>query len=217
MKSTSLYYLDKKYSLDTDSKETLQNLRLDEKILEKVNTLNSQVKAIKTKEDCISCIDNLSHLLYSVCSLGGIRQSKENYHHRKNKPWFDSECKMKKQELNLLGKQVVTEHKNSDLRFVLFVKKKEFKDLINYKKSAHNQNLISEMKMSNSNPKQFWKLLNKLKKDQTDETNFKKILKNIGRDSWIKMFSKLLHDPNMTNMIMPDKNESASNPLLIEF
>ncbi len=60
---------------------------------------------------------------------------------------------MQNEELNLLGKQVVREHKKSEIRFEHFVKKKEFKDLINYKKSAHNQNLISEMKMSKRNPK----------------------------------------------------------------
>ena len=98
-----------------------------------------------------------------------------------------------KKQLSTLGKDISREPKDSASRVQLYAKKRKFKTLIQNKKVTFKDNIIKDMRESESDPKQFWKLLEQLKSEGADKTDF---VASIEPERWIEMFQGLLYDPN---------------------
>ena len=77
-------------------------------------------------------------------------------------PWFDSECKNKKDNMRKLGKDLKNEPSNQNIRSSLSELKRSFKKIVAYKKRKYKRNITDKMSKSHKSQKEFWKLLDKL-------------------------------------------------------
>ena len=86
-------------------------------------------------------------------------------------PWFDKECKAKKDHISKLGKDVRRDPTAKNTRNELMAQKKVFKKMIRRKKVLYKKETISKMKsIKNKDAKKYWNL-------------FKKLAPNIGNES----------------------------------
>jgi hypothetical protein len=82
----------------------------------------------------------------------------------KSEPWFDQECKVKKEKLRSLANKVNKTPNDAEVRNMLSETKRDFKRIIAIKKRQHKQKAVSELedKKYEGTPKEFWKLFRKI-------------------------------------------------------
>ena len=90
---------------------------------------------------------------------------------QKSKPWFDMECKLKKDNLRGLAKKLTKSPSDNNIRSQVSDARKSFKNIILAKKRRHRKNLVDELKSKKEdrNLKEFWKLFRKISpKNESD-------------------------------------------------
>ena len=100
--------------------------------------------------------------------------------------WFDNNCYRLKRELRNLGKLISTQPNDPFIRHMFFTKKKEYKKLIRkLKRKFHSETLNKINSIADSNPKEFWNLVNKIKSSHSNCSN------TISHDEWFHYFQDL--------------------------
>ncbi len=157
----------------------------------------AKMTEVKSKESCILGVEVLTDLLKSVCKLSSLAMKKlKSKKGQRKKPWFDQECQEKKHELLLLGKRASRENKESDFRRELCLKRKTFKKLITKKKLEHQLNTLQKITSVKNNPKEYWRLLDSLRKNNTENNDY---VGAIDSDRWVNMFKSLLQSGRETD------------------
>ena len=79
-------------------------------------------------------------------------------------PWFDSECKRKKENIGRLGNKIKRSPTDQSLRMELSGVKKEFKRTVLQKKRRYKDKMFSilESKREDGTPKEFWNIFKKI-------------------------------------------------------
>lgn len=82
---------------------------------------------------------------------------------KKDKPWFDSECRNTKSNLSILAKKITTSPEKQETRKRLFIEKR-FKKMVTSKKRKQKHKFFTdlELKDRDGNQKEFWKTLRKI-------------------------------------------------------
>ena len=82
----------------------------------------------------------------------------------RSKPWFDSECKVLKNEIRSLGNRIRKAPLDKTLRLSLRDCKKNFRRCIMIKKRAHKGKMMSllETKRNSGTQKEFWNIFRKI-------------------------------------------------------
>ena len=102
--------------------------------------------------------------------------------HRHHVPWFDPECQRLKNKILLIGKQLRKFKNDATIRENLFLEKCKLNKLVRNKKFVYKKSIIDQINTNNQNPKQFWKLLDKL----STNTNIRKT--SIKSEDWVNYF-----------------------------
>ena len=102
-------------------------------------------------------------LLIENTKTSNMREKKKNAD-KKTEPWFDAECRLKKEHVNHLGNKIKKSPSDQSLRILLSKEKKEFKRTILIKKRHHKEKMINilESKRDSGTPKEFWDIFKKI-------------------------------------------------------
>ena len=92
-----------------------------------------------------------------------IKEKKKNVDSN-SEPWFDSECKRKKELISQLGNKIKKSPLDQALRTLLSKEKKEFKRTILIKKRRYKEKMVHllESKKDSGTPKEFWNIFKKI-------------------------------------------------------
>ena len=106
--------------------------------------------------------------------------------------WFDGECAKAKKELNKLNRELQLNPHSAILRQKCFIENKKYKNLIRTKKRQHRDKIIADMDISKNDSKKFWKLLDKLKAEDSNEI----FVERMGSHKIKTAFESILRDKN---------------------
>ena len=128
-------------------------------------------------------------LLLENTKMCHIKEKKKQADH--SEPWFDTECKRKKDQIRHLGNKIKKSPLDPLLRQTLSKEKKEFKRIILIKKRRYKDKMIHllESKKASGTPKEFWNIFKKIspkcKKDpvQPSMKNFFEYFKGLSKSS----------------------------------
>ena len=119
----------------------------------------------------------------------------------KHKKWFDKDCIHLKKDLLYSARLVNKYPFDVRLRELYFVKKKKYKKIIKIKQENERNLVVNKLtNLKNTNPKQFWNLINELKNSNTSTST----CIPISPEKWDEYYKTL----NMT-----DKNNDFHNSI----
>ena len=134
-----------------------------------------------------------------------VMKTKRSNHHKNNAPWYDKECQTVRRQVNELAKNLRKDTSRSGLREKIYCLKKHMKALIKNKKNQYKNGIMDKMEnFKDVNPKQFWKLLDKLSGNKTDI-----IHKHITPMRWINHYKNILN--NNEPVIYPPDCQKKGN------
>ena len=102
--------------------------------------------------------NEIKTLLVENTKTSGLREKKKFNNDKNSEPWFDSECKREKNDINKLGNDIRKSPLDPSLRLSLRNAKKNFRRTILAKKCHHKQKMLSllESKRDSGTQKEFW-------------------------------------------------------------
>ena len=118
-------------------------------------------------------------LLLENTKTSCLKEKKTVDDDKNSQPWFDSECKVKRNEINKLGKAVCKCPSDFSARTDLNNAKKGFKRTILVKKRQYKQKMLSllESKRNDSTQKEFWNIFKKISPKNKKEAVFPSLKK----------------------------------------
>ena len=157
------------------ARETFQNNLSSPYYREKFEALLSNVSLSP-----VELAKSIKLLLLENTKTSCLREKKTvNDDNSNSQPWFDSECNMKKNEINKLGKAVRKCPLDSSARSDLNNAKKSFKRTILAKKRHYRQKMLSllDSKRNDGTQKEFWDLFRKISPKNKKEAVFPSLKK----------------------------------------
>ncbi|KAL9969651.1 hypothetical protein ACROYT_G021888 [Oculina patagonica] len=161
-------------------------------------------------------ISQFNQILKSVAKRSLVPSRKTRKYTKKHKPWYDNTCRQLKKKLQKLVKEITPTAPQS-LRQEYFAVKKKYKKLVKQMHKRYKNQLLNEINALNSNQSgDFWKLINKIRKNETVEES-----SDISSEDWIKHFQNLLYDKaqeshseNVTSPNNPDQTTTKTDEIL---
>ena len=175
---------------DTESKLKYKEVLQSPQFAEKLDKFTCQIEATSVN----TSVNRLNQLLLGAAKEADVITKRNKSKHPKNhqnKPWFDSDCKISKQNLKNLAKKVRQNTQDTELRQKLNSDKKTFKKLVKSKEIQFKNSIITKMNSNFSNPKEFWNLLGKLTGRNSNKDSI--YIKSISPNKWTQYFKNLLH------------------------
>jgi hypothetical protein len=166
-----------------------------------------------TNLDVESLASNISDIQVTAANTAtgkpDIRQILKSRFKKRNgvrhKKWFDPDCKSEKLLLNSIGKKLVRNPRDAQLREHFFRLRKSYKGLLKRKARNYKTQLLSAMEtMADQNPQQYWKLLDELKNNTKDGPT--RI--GVAPQDLIEHYTTLLHKPSTPD---PELSETITN------
>ena len=108
-----------------------------------------------------------------------------------------------------LGKDIRRMPENYDQKKTLAEHKKSLKKMVKNKKSEYKDTILQKMKWSNKKSKLFWKLLDKLRHNQNDQS----FIAGISGERWVKHFSNVLQNKGALDEKRLPTNTTPVGPL----
>ena len=106
------------------------------------------------------------------------------------KKWFDTECYNTRKQLRSIQNAMRRDPTNPHIRGQFFVICKKYRRMMKTKRREYKDYLLNSLsELECSNPKLFWKTLDKLK--DSDRHRQDEDIKNIGADEWYEHFKSL--------------------------
>ncbi|KAL9978039.1 hypothetical protein ACROYT_G015516 [Oculina patagonica] len=161
-------------------------------------------------------ISQFNQILKSVAKRSLVPSRKTRKHTKKHKPWYDNTCRQLKKKLQKLVKEINPTAPQS-LRQEYFAVKKKYKKLVKQMHKRYKNQLLNEINALKSNQSgDFWKLINKIRKNETVEES-----SDISSEDWINHFQNLLYDKaqeshgeNVTSPNNPDQTTTKTDEIL---
>lgn len=133
-------------------------------------------------------VRSLNNILLDTAAAS-LKKITHSSHLKNNKRWYSKSCHITRSQLNSLAKQVCKDPKNNFLRGMFFTAKKKYKREIKTAKYTYKKQLMEKLELaSESNPKEYWKLLEALKQTETSKTNSNSA---ISSEDWVTHFRNL--------------------------
>ena len=111
-------------------------------------------------------------LLIKTATTCQIKMSKAPNTKNGDAPWFDSECKKAKNNLQKFGNKLRRDPKNMESRTQLMNEKRNFKKLTANKKRKHKQNITNKLSQTHVSQREFWKILDNLSEKKANVSSF---------------------------------------------
>ena len=112
---------------------------------------------------------------------------------KQRQKWYNQECHTLKKNLRNIGNLLAKYPNNTYLKHAFFTKKKEYKGLLRKLKRQFHSTMLEKIDtLAHSNPKEYWKLVNSIKKSQSPEGN-----NEISPSEWYEYFKNLNRDVNL--------------------
>ena len=130
---------------------------------------------------------------------------------RFKKKWFDNNCYIMKRELRKLGKRLLMNSNNADLKCTFHRLKKEYNKTLKMTKRSFYKRIIEQLDTLHENdPKTFWKTLDQLKNKSSDKTN------PISMSTWYDYLTELYSEKN-PELNLNDLEMNTEGPLDFPF
>lgn len=160
--------------------------------------------------DTDSATEKLSNIYNMAANIvGAIRpKTRCKSKKRKHKKWFDRECSCLKRSIRDLARRISCGQPNNELLKHYYTEKKRYKTLIRRKHRQYKAKLLNNLVgMENSNPKEFWKLIDTFKNEDGAPSEKSG---NISPEDWSCYFKDLLN--SNTSECFIDESEFLHYP-----
>ena len=120
---------------------------------------------------------------------------------------FDQECFNLREEVRSLGRALQRNPFSIGVQSEFMFQSKKYKSFIRKKERDVNRNMVDKLcRLKSSNPKEFWKLLNKINtRSETDNVNY------IDLDQWKSHFEGIYTSSDVTDNVSLYKDEEITN------
>ena len=153
------------------------------------NLSKIKIDSVDTIEMSVKELSKILKESANIRSLKSIVKIKSKSKKRKNQPWFTDELFRMKKYFKKAGEAFMTNDKDPAIRESFFKIKKEYKKRVTAKKKQFRQLLYNRLEeMNEKNPKEYWELFDKLRKNKHTADN----VCPINDQEWIKHYLKLL-------------------------
>jgi hypothetical protein len=178
---------------------------------------NDELQSECINKQLIKVMDNLQHnsINETVNNLTKILQQTANNsikkikkHKRKSyKKWFNSDCEKAKKAVKKLANKLQKNPYNNHVRQNFYIHKKIYKKTLKKCKKIYKQQCIERFEqMISSNPKEYWKAFQNLKKE---EIKLKSDEKYIPLKKWVvhfeKVYDKFEDDPELRQLLLKEE------------
>ena len=179
-----LSLLDPRYFWSTDASTSFRN-NVD------CPSFSSKAESIKLLQDPIQMVSEIKKLLTDTAFKSHIKKVKRIQ--SSSEPWFDTECRLLKKSIVHNGKLLRRNPHDHSIRDSLYIEKKQLKNMVKRKKNEYKNDILKEMctSMTDKDCKNYWKLLRKLSKRQSNDTF-------VSENEMIEHFKKTLCDGSVT-------------------
>ncbi|ESO87055.1 hypothetical protein LOTGIDRAFT_154542 [Lottia gigantea] len=121
-----------------------------------------------------------------------LRMSKNTCHGKKKNRWFDKDCKRLYRKVNKAKWLLNKDPQNKTLLKHYALRKKEYKKISKFKSREAKRKLLEQIdELESNNPREYWKLVNRLVNNKNDEDPG-----NISLSQWEDHYNKLFN-PNL--------------------
>ncbi len=147
----------------------------------------------------INNIDSASNAISGIiigAAEKSLRKAKAPTHRNSKKQYakhFDIDCKRLLKQVKLMSRKLSKDPKNYHLRKSYYSNKKHLHRLVKQKLASEKENLARSLSSIKSDPKKFWKMLEKLQQCTHGRNNDNNA---ISADVWIKHFKGLMQSPH---------------------
>jgi hypothetical protein len=191
----------------------------------KSNEINDKISEIMTdaadseSPDVEKMVQGVNNLLISAANKStcsnrkSVRKTKRRNKSYTKKKWFDQSCVDLKKRLRAAGNCLLNNPKNPIIRGKYFVLKKIYKTTVKKKKREFKKELISRLeRMSESNPKEYWKLVDELRKDGGLDSS--STVNYVSPSDWVGHYKSLLSPTKhpVPPELLEDVNKMKSEP-----
>jgi hypothetical protein len=171
--NTQLVQLPTRFKWNDQSLDDFKGILLQ---VDSQTNIQAALRTAPESHDVDSLVSNISDILVTAAStatgkpnLKNIAKSRSKKPRIRHKKWFDCDCKSAKQLLNSIGKKLIRDPRDAQLREHFFHLRKSYKTLLKQKSRHYKSKLLSAMEtMADQNPQQYWKLLDELKNNTSD-------------------------------------------------
>ena len=106
-------------------------------------------------------------LVQDICKKSNLKVVKTHTNNRKDKAWYNNDCKNTKKELSILTKKIRSSPHNSELRKSFSQKKREYRSLISLSKRNFENTELSKLSNNMRNSRTFWDSFKKFRGDKS--------------------------------------------------
>lgn len=119
---------------------------------------------------------------------------------RNNKKWYTEECRLLKQKMKVLAKNINPTNYNS-VKSEYFKSKKRYKNLVKKTHRKYKNQILSDIinHNDNNNSTLFWNKLRQLKVQNSEADS-----STVSEDAWVTHFQNLLHSENVAHCSQTD-------------
>ena len=187
----------------SDKKEELFRSKLNK--VEMNEVIEQATSAHLSGERNKSCINGAITAFTGVlqrAAFGSERRPIRNKR-RKDKPWFNHDCRIKLRFIRSLCKRLKGNPWDINLRLKVMYEKKMFKKGIRKNHRLYKQRILDRL-MSNENndSPNFWRLINKIKKKEENDMSM-----NISAKEWVQYFTNLMNVTQKDNFLLDNEPE----------
>ena len=180
-----------------DLEKYITCLKLEENLemLEELTDSQTEAESLVTKT---------TEILLNTCKNAGIKPKKQ-LSNKVSDPWFDDECEKLKKSIKKKCRLLKINPKNDAIRKEILCENKSLKKMIKRKKQEYKEKIVQEMSLSKGDHKTFWKLLEKIQKENKNASK-----DHIPPKRWNEHFTKILRDKNGNPTLPPDSDKAGS-------
>ena len=175
-----------------DLEKYITSLKMEENILEELVNSQTEPEAMVAKT---------TETLLNTCKKAGIKPKKQ-LPSKVSDPWFDNECEKLKKSIKKKCRALKANPKNDATRKEILSDNKSLKKMIKRKKNEYKENIVQEMSLSKGDHKTFWKLLEKIQKENKNASK-----DHIPAKRWNEHFKKILRDKNGNPTLPPNSDK----------
>ena len=176
----------KSFVWDPSMSNCLRDVINSDEVQNKLNSLFTD----KTSYNVDHLVDEFTKILSDSCHriLPFKKQKKtKNNRSKQTQKWYNNDCYVLKKNLRNLGNLLTMYPDDTFLRHLFFAKTKEYKRFIKKQKRQFHSALLDKIDaLADKNPKEYWKLVNSIKANQT-----KKVSDEISSSEWFEYFKNL--------------------------
>ena len=190
------------FKWDSSSKQKINSYLRSHDFTKAITILKQNLESSTSDKLMNTAVTDITNILINVSKncLKLSKTQKKKKNNNESKEYFDSECYLKRKELQRLGRLLSSDPNNISIRNTYFQTKKHYKNMIKLKKrNCKEEKLKLLANIGNNDMKLKWKII----KSITDaDTNKEDPAKEIDLKRWKDYFQNL-YNSHVTNDNLP--------------